>query len=239
MYNFTKFLMVAQPYAIAIVFILTYAAEHIIPERKESIDHKHDFKNIAAGLINLFLIAFVGFKFQQVIEWFNSKNFGILRIIHFSTAVQTIIGVLCIDLFMYWWHRANHEWKFLWFFHKFHHKDEKLNSTSGFRFHSGELLLSYVFKLFFFALMGINVLSILLHSIIFFPIVLFHHSNLKISERLDFFLRNFLVTPRMHRIHHSVIKSETNSNYSSLLPYWDIIFHSYIKRPAKSIKFGV
>ena len=228
-----------QPYTVAIVFIITYLAEHIIPERRETPDYKHDLKNIGVGALNLLLIAFAGFRFQKIMEWFNDKNFGLLRMVHFPSTLQIIVGVLFIDLFMYWWHRANHEWKFLWLFHKFHHQDEKLNSTSALRFHTGELLLSYIFKLFFFSLIGISVSSILVHSIILFPIILFHHSNLKISERFDLFLRKFVVTPRMHRIHHSVIKSETNSNYSSFLPYWDMIFNSYVKRPAKNIEFGI
>lgn len=239
MESLSKILETVQPYTVAIVFVLTYSAEHIIPERTEIIDHKHDLKNIAMGLINLLVIAFAGLRFQQIIEWLNNKNFGILRIFNFSSFVQILIGVLLIDVFMYWWHRANHEWKFLWFFHKFHHQDKKLNSTSALRFHTGELLLSYVFKLLFFSLIGVSVSSILVHSIILFPIILFHHSNLRISERFDLYLRKFIVTPRMHRIHHSVIKSETNSNYSSFLPYWDMMFKSYTREPEKNIEFGI
>ena len=140
---------------------------------------------------------------------------------------------------MYWWHRINHEWSFLWYFHKFHHVDTKLNSTTALRFHTGELLLSYVTKIIAFSLLGISLTAVLVHSVLLFPIIVFHHSNLKISERWDLFFRRFIVTPRMHRIHHSVIKSETNSNYSSVLPYWDMLFRSYVKKPSKEIEFGV
>jgi sterol desaturase/sphingolipid hydroxylase (fatty acid hydroxylase superfamily) len=114
-----------------------------------------------------------------------------------------------------------------------------LNSTSALRFHSGELLLSYVTKIIAFSLLGISLSAVLVHSLVFFPIIVFHHSNLRISERWDFVFRLFIVTPRMHRIHHSVIKSETNSNYSSVLPYWDRLFKSYVKKPSKEIEFGV
>lgn len=228
-----------QPYAIASVFLLTYIAEHIIPQRKEIIDHKHDIKNIVVGVFNFAFIAFVGYQFQKVIESLNNKHFGLLQLLHPSTFIHVFIGVLLIDIFMYWWHRINHEWHFLWYFHKFHHEDEKLNSTSALRFHTGELLLSYVAKIIVFSLLGISVSAILVHSLLFFPVILFHHANVKISERWDLFIRKFIVTPRMHRIHHSIIRSETNSNYSSLLPYWDILFRSYIKRPAKEIEFGI
>jgi len=216
-----------------------YLAEHIIPQRKEIIDHKHDLKNILVGVFNLGLIAVVGVQFQKAIEWLNNKDFGLLQLFNISSIIEIVLGVLLIDIFMYWWHRVNHEWRFLWYFHKFHHVDTKLNSTSVLRFHSGELLLSYVTKIIAFSLLGISLSAVLVHSLLFFPIIVFHHSNLKISEQWDLFFRRFIVTPRMHRIHHSIIKSETNSNYSSVLPYWDKLFRSYVKKPSKEIEFGV
>lgn len=233
-----KILHTVQPFAIAGVFLLTYIAEHIIPQRKEIIDHKHDLKNIGVGVFNLIIIAFAGFQFQRAIEWLNNQHFGLLQLIKGAAVFAIIIGVLLIDIFMYWWHRINHEWRFLWYFHKYHHVDTKLNSTSALRFHTGELLLSYVAKLIVFAPLGIGISAILVHSILFFPIIVFHHSNIKISDRWDLFIRRFIVTPRMHRIHHSVIGSETNSNYSSLLPYWDKLFRSYIKQRKKILNLG-
>ena len=232
-------LQTIQPYALAGVFLLTYVAEHIIPQRKEIIDHNHDLKNILVGLLNLVIIAVVGVQFQKAIEWLNNKQFGLLQLFNIPSYLAIMIGVLLIDIFMYWWHRINHEWRFLWYFHKFHHVDTKLNSTSALRFHAGELLLSYVTRIIAFSLLGISLSAILVHSLLFFPIIVFHHSNLKISERWDLFFRRFIVTPRMHRIHHSVIKSETNSNYSSVLPYWDKLFRSYVKKPSKPIEFGI
>ena len=232
-------LQTIQPYALAGVFLLTYLAEHIIPQRKEIIDHKHDLKNILVGLLNLVIIAVVGVQFQKAIEWLNNQQFGLLQLFNIPSYLAIMIGVLLIDIFMYWWHRINHEWRFLWYFHKFHHVDTKLNSTSALRFHAGELLLSYVTRIIAFSLLGISLSAILVHSLLLFPIIVFHHSNLKISERWDLFFRRFIVTPRMHRIHHSVIKSETNSNYSSVLPYWDKLFRSYVKKPSKPIEFGI
>ena len=228
-----------QPYALAGIFLLTYLAEHIIPERKENIDYKHDIKNILVGLFNLVLIALIGIQFQKAIQWLNNKHFGLLLLFNIPSLIEIVIGVLLIDIFMYWWHRVNHEWRFLWLFHKFHHVDTKLNSTSALRFHAGELLLSYVSKIIAFSLLGINLSAILVHSLLLFPIIVFHHSNIKISEPWDLTIRNIIVTPRMHRIHHSIIKSETNSNYSSILPYWDRLFRSYVKGPSKEIEFGV
>ncbi len=234
-----ELLITIQPYALAVVFLLSYLAEHIIPQRKEFIDYKHDYKNIIIGVFNLLLIAVVGVQFQKALVWLNNQHFGLLQWFDISSAITIVLGVLLIDVFMYWWHRINHEWRFLWYFHRFHHVDTKLNSTTALRFHIGELFLSYVTKIIAFSLLGVSLSAVLVHSLVFFPIVVFHHSNLKISERWDLFFRRFIVTPRMHRIHHSVIKSETNSNYSSILPYWDKLFKSYTKQPAKEIEFGV
>jgi sterol desaturase/sphingolipid hydroxylase (fatty acid hydroxylase superfamily) len=128
---------------------------------------------------------------------------------------------------------------FLWKFHRFHHKDEKLNSTSAVRFHAVELVLSYVLRFCLFPLLGVSVSTVILYSIILFPVIVFHHSNVRITEALDTLLRTIFVTPRMHRIHHSKIITETNSNYGSVFPYWDGIFKSYVAKPAKEIEFGV
>ena len=232
-------LRIIQPFALAGVFVLTYLSEHIIPQRKEIIDHNHDLKNIGVGLFNLAFVAIVGLEFQKAIAWLNNKHFGLLQLTDASPIIVIVTGVLLIDVFMYWWHRINHEWSFLWYFHKFHHLDSKLNSTSALRFHTGELLISYIIKIIIFSLLGISLSAILIHSFLLFPIIVFHHSNLKISRRWDLLFRRLIVTPHMHRIHHSVIKSETNSNYSSVLPYWDILFKSYVKQPSGNIKFGV
>ena len=152
---------------------------------------------------------------------------------------QLITGFLIADVFMYWWHRANHQVPFFWRFHSFHHTDKKLNTTSSVRFHAVELLLSYVFKVPVFAILGISPLTITVYGLIFLPVVILHHSNIRISKTVDKILRMFIVSPGMHRIHHSITKFETNSNYSSVLPYWDTLFKSYVPKSQKPIVFGI
>jgi sterol desaturase/sphingolipid hydroxylase (fatty acid hydroxylase superfamily) len=73
------------------------------------------------GVFNLVLIAVVGVQFQKAIEWLNNKHFGFLQLFNIPSTIAIVIGVLLIDIFMYWWHTINHEWRFLWYFHKFHH----------------------------------------------------------------------------------------------------------------------
>jgi sterol desaturase/sphingolipid hydroxylase (fatty acid hydroxylase superfamily) len=228
-----------QPYAIAITFGAVYLAEHIIPQRREIIDHKHDVLNILVGIFNFGIAAGGGYFLQRWLIYISQSNFGLLHLFGDKFWLKTTIGFILIDLFMYWWHRANHEIGFLWRFHRFHHKDEKLNSTSAVRFHFVELILSYLAKFCLFPLLGLNVAAVVLHAIVLFPVIVFHHSNVSISKSADHTVRLVFVSPRMHRIHHSKDVSETNSNYGSVFPYWDSLFGSYIRSPKKEIEFGV
>jgi sterol desaturase/sphingolipid hydroxylase (fatty acid hydroxylase superfamily) len=230
---------VIQPYAIGIVFLLLYLAEHIFPQRTDFKDTKHDLKNIGFGLINAVIILIGGFYFQEFISFLNHLDFGLFNLITLPFALNLAVQILCIDLFMYWWHRSNHGWAFLWRFHKFHHQDKKLNSTTALRFHVVEISLSYIARLMIFPFLGISITAILLYSLLFFPIVILHHSNISIKESLDLLIRKIIVTPHMHRIHHSRLPEETNSNYSSVFPWWDALFYSYRKKPIKEVDFGV
>jgi sterol desaturase/sphingolipid hydroxylase (fatty acid hydroxylase superfamily) len=233
------FIQAFQPYCIAVVFLLAYAAEHIFPQRTDFADIKHDLKNICIGLLNAVIIFIAGIYFQEFISYLNHIHFGMMNRISLPFYLQLILQVFLIDLFMYWWHRSNHMLPFLWRFHQFHHRDKKLNTTSALRFHLMELSLSYVARLLVFPLLGISISAILVYSVIFFPVVILHHSNISISESIDLFIRKMVVSPRMHRIHHSRIVQETNSNYGSVFPWWDSIFNSYRKQPLKEIDFGL
>ena len=237
--NLAYTLQIIQPFAAGSIFLLTYLAEHIIPQRRELIDHRHDVKNTVLGIFNTAFVFVAGYYFQQVVQYCNQQQFGLMQWLQMPNWLQLIVGFLLIDCFLYWWHRSNHVLPFLWYFHKFHHADTKMNSTTAIRFHTGELSLSFIVKLVLFPLLGIGVNAVLLHGLVLLPIIIIHHSNVKISERFDGFVRLIIVSPRMHRIHHSVIQAETDSNYSSIFPYWDKLFKTYNKLPQQPIEFGI
>lgn len=239
MNDFVPILKMIQPYALAISFVAVYLAEQILPQRKYLPDYKHDLWNMLVGLFNLVLAAGGGYLLQRWLTYTTAHNWGVIPLLPKLFWLQTSAGFLLIDVFMYGWHRANHEIKFFWRFHRFHHKDQKLNSTSAVRFHAVELILSYVVKFAVFPLLGCTVAAVILHSLVLFPVIVFHHSNIRISEKADTAIRYLLVTPRMHRIHHSKISTETNSNYGSVFPYWDKVFRSYLSKPGKEIEFGI
>jgi sterol desaturase/sphingolipid hydroxylase (fatty acid hydroxylase superfamily) len=235
----TAILRSIEPYAIAIVFMATYIAEHALPQRKEITDYKHDVVNVLFGMINLTIAAIGGYYLQKLLIYTQQKNIGLLHLLDKFRWLQISVGFILLDIFMYWWHWANHRVHFLWKFHRFHHKDEKLNSTSAVRFHAAEILFSFVPRFCLFPVVGITVTMVVLYAIVLFPVIVFHHSNVRISEKMDRLFRNIFVTPRMHRIHHSKVVAETNSNYGSVFPYWDRLFHSYTPKPSGEIEFGV
>ncbi len=171
---FADTVRVLQPFAIAISFVTIYIAEHIIPQRRELIDHKHDGKNVLVGLLNLAMAGVGGYFLQRWLTYTGSHNVCVL---HFLPAVfwlRLVVGFILIDIIMYWWHRVNHEYRFLWQFHRFHHIDEKMNSTTAIRFHGMEILFSYVVRFTLFPLLGIDIAAVFLHGLILFPVILFH-----------------------------------------------------------------
>lgn len=221
------------------VFLIIYAAEHVFPERKSIIDHKHDLFNLLIGALDFVLIFFTGLYFNKLLNWAETNQIGLMNQFALSALLKIAVEFILIDLFMYWWHRVNHELSFLWLFHKFHHKDEKMAASTVLRFHPVELFISSVVKTFIFILLGIHSWTVIFYGIILFAVITLHHSNVFITDKADLFLRNFIASPKMHRIHHSRIKNETNSNYGSVFPYWDKVFRTYIKTPSKPVEFGI
>lgn len=151
-----------------------------------------------------------------------------------------ILAILIIDLYMYLWHRWMHKWAIGWRFHKVHHTDREMNISTAYRFHIIEILASNLPKIFLIWILGIKIEWLLIYEILFAIDVIFHHSNWYLPVNIDKFLSYIIVTPNYHRLHHSQIIVETNSNYGSLLSIWDKIFltYRYSKNPER-IKLGL
>jgi sterol desaturase/sphingolipid hydroxylase (fatty acid hydroxylase superfamily) len=228
-----------QAIAVGISFFVLYLAEHIFPQRKDIINYKHELFNVFVGVANQTWLIFAGMVLFYLLEVSIHQKIGILHQFDLPYYIKFPLEFILIDCFMYWWHRLNHVIPFLWRFHSFHHKDQQMNSTSALRFHTGELFLSVLVRLLVFPLVGIDPILLIIYSTILFAGIVIHHSNIKISENSDLWFRKVFVSPRMHRIHHSNIRRETDSNYSSVFPYWDKIFKTYNKYPEAAITFGI
>ena len=153
----------------------------------------------------------------------SETSFGLLRLLALPFAAELIIGFLLMDLTFYYWHRANHVFPLFWRFHNVHHIDPDLDVSTSFRFHFGEVLYSVGFRALQIYPLGISVFTFLVYELVFQCATLFHHSNVRLPIKLERALNKVMVTPRMHGIHHSTLRDETNSNYSVIFRWWDSI----------------
>lgn len=201
---------------------------------------RHGAGNLMIGLINgvVLTIGFTGLIVAAA-DWGAIHRVGLLHRLNLPLGTERLIGFLTFDLWMYLWHRANHTVPVLWRFHRVHHSDLEVDATSAYRFHLGEMLLSTLLRLAVIPLLGISVGNLVFYELILQPVILFHHSNIALPERWDRWMRKLIVSPNMHRVHHSEIPVETNSNYASIFSFWDRIWKTYRQRELKTIRYGL
>ncbi len=228
-----------QMIVLAVVFALQFLFEHIYPQRKDVNDWKNERYNITIGVLNIILSLVPASLMVSWLQLIDEKDFGLLQQLAFPFPVHLLLSIFFLDAWMYAWHRMNHTFPLLWRFHIFHHRDKKMNSTTALRFHFVELLLSYPGKALVCFIAGISYPAILVYEILFFTSVVIHHSNIYTGKKFDNIYKKLFVSPHMHRIHHSIRKEETNSNYSSLFSFWDRLFGSWTEKPKGPITFGV
>ena len=135
-----------------------------------------------------------------------------------------LLHVLILDFWLYWWHRINHQWSLLWRFHRIHHLDSWLDTTSALRFHFGEVLLSAVARLPVILLLGISFTSVLAYEAVILLCAIFHHSNIRLPLMVENGLSKLIITPGIHWVHHHAIRRDTDSNYGTLFSFWDRLF---------------
>jgi len=206
---------------------------------------KHALRNLFIGAVNGLLVSFVfvGLWLASAV-WAAESRFGLMHWLQDATGLPAWLhafgGILLLDFWTYAWHRMNHEIPFFWRFHSVHHSDNKMDVTTANRFHLGEIFFSSLFRIPLIALFGVYLWELVLYEIIMFAIVQFHHSNVGLPEKYDRVLRILIVTPNMHRVHHSRWQPETDSNYSSLFSFWDRIARTFRLNPKpESIQLGL
>ncbi len=160
-------------------------------------------------------------------------GWGLLNNVGLPFWLKLVIGIVVLDLVIYLQHVIFHAIPILWRLHMMHHADLDYDLTTGLRFHPIEIILSMVIKLSVVAALGPPATAVLIFEIILNGMAMFNHGNIRIPLGLDRILRYFMVTPDMHRVHHSVIIRETNSNFGFNLPWWDRLFGTYKAQPSK------
>lgn len=161
-----------------------------------------------------------------------AQGWGLLRLIPLPSWAEGLAAIIVLDFFIYVQHIFFHRVSLFWRFHRMHHTDLDIDVTSGARFHPGEILLSVVIKMGVVLAIGAPAWSVIVFEILLNATSMFNHSDIFIPERADRMLRRLVVTPDMHRVHHSVVIRETDSNYGFNFPWWDRIFGTYRAQPA-------
>ncbi|MDY6976258.1 MAG: sterol desaturase family protein [Pseudomonadota bacterium] len=145
-----------------------------------------------------------------------------------------VVSVLLLDMLIYWQHRLFHTVPFLWRFHKMHHADSHVDTTTGLRFHPVEIAISLGVKALAVAILGIPAIAIVIFEVALNGFALFNHANIRIPQKWDDRIGWVLITQRLHRIHHSQAKTESNSNYGFSVSWWDRLFKSFTPRAKQS-----
>lgn len=160
-----------------------------------------------------------------------SKGWGVLSMVALPLWLEILIAVAVLDIAVYAQHVVSHKVPFLWRFHKVHHADRDIDVTTGSRFHPIEILASMAYKLVCVIALGPAAIAVFIFEVLLNASAMFSHSNIKIPLGLDNLMRRIIVTPDMHRVHHSIIRRETDSNYGFFLSVWDRLFRTYIAQP--------
>jgi sterol desaturase/sphingolipid hydroxylase (fatty acid hydroxylase superfamily) len=179
-------------------------------------------RNLGLFGINLLLSPLV---VLPVTVWAEGFSLG-LRPAWWSGWPGLALDLVLLDLWIYWWHRANHEIPLLWRFHQVHHFDELLDSTSALRFHFGEVLLSAVVRALVVILLDLPLASVLLFEALVLSSAIFHHSDARLPPRLEALLSRAFITPSIHWVHHHALRADTDSNSGTIFSFWDPLFRS-------------
>ncbi|MBV8827430.1 MAG: sterol desaturase family protein [Hyphomicrobiales bacterium] len=158
------------------------------------------------------------------------NGWGVFHALNLRLSVASLLGFLALDLAIYAQHVAFHKVPLLWRLHRLHHADLDIDVTTGVRFHPFEILISMLIKIAVVIALGIPPIAVFVFEVVLNATSMFNHGNVSMPSWLDRLLRLIVVTPDMHRVHHSIAAHETDSNYGFNLPWWDRLFRTY--RPA-------
>lgn len=222
----------------AVVFIVLGVMEVVIPDRKAV--HSR-LQRWPGNLLILLIGNGIGRMMTPLLPFaaalFSLRNdWGLCGIGTVPFWIKIVITVLILDFWVYLQHLLFHKISGLRALHRMHHTDTHLDVTSALRFHPLEILISILYKSALVLALGLEPLGVAVFEILLNSSAMFNHANIRLSPRLDAVIRLLIVTPDFHRIHHSRIKEERNSNYGFFLSFWDRIFSTYIKEPSGDIK---
>lgn len=220
------------------VFVIMAAAEYFWPRRTQSIQRSKRWPhNLALVALDVLVVRLVFPVSLAGFALITARNgWGIFPALHLPFWLTVLLSLVLLDLIIYWQHVLFHKVPVLWRLHRVHHADTEFDVTTALRFHPFEILLSMGIKFAAVAALGIPPEATILFETLLNACAMFNHGNINLPTRIDRLLRYILVTPDMHRVHHSTITVETNSNYGFNIPVWDRLFGTYRAQPIEGHK---
>ena len=216
------------------VFVLMAVLETALPRRARALDRGRRWPSnlglVALGTVVVRLVFPI--TAMGVAMAAEARGVGLIPWLGLPPWAEVLAAVVLLDLAIYLQHVLFHAVPGLWRLHRMHHADLDFDVTTGLRFHPVEIILSMGLKLMVVVALGAPPLAVLVFEVLLNATAMFNHANLRLPAALDRVLRPLLVTPDMHRVHHSVVPRETNSNFGFNLALWDRLFGTYIAQPA-------
>lgn len=215
------------------LFVVLALLEWLAPRRERRTGRQRRWlTNWAISILDSLVLRLV-FKTAAVggAIWAAENGVGLFNMVETPDWLALAASLLALDLAIWFSHLASHKVPLFWRLHRMHHSDIEIDVTTAIRFHPIEILLSMLWKYLVVIALGAPATSVLIFEIVLNGVALFNHANLRLPARLDAWLRLFIVTPDMHRVHHSTDPRETNSNYGFNLPVWDRMFGTYVAQP--------
>ncbi len=218
------------------LFVLFAGLEVLVPRRSRSLTRGRRWAtNLVLTVLNTFALRGLAFVLPLLAIGAaldaRAQGWGLLNRVNWPHWAELLLAVLILDLAIWTQHLVTHKVPVFWRFHRVHHADRDMDVTTGFRFHPVEILASMGLKIGLIYLLGPSALAVLVFEILLSGTALFNHANVALPAPLDRALRLVLVTPDMHRVHHSARRDEHDSNYGFALSLWDRIFRTYVPEP--------
>ena len=232
---------VLRLFSFSAIFIMMVFLEWLAPDRVQRHPRSRRWPvNIGLVVVSnlavrvLFPIAAVG-----IATWSSVNHVGLLSVLHLPRFVELILAIVILDGAIWLQHVASHRIPLLWRLHLVHHTDLDLDVTSGTRFHPIEIVFSLLYKMLVVLALGPSAVAVVLFEILLNAMAVFNHANVALPHALDSVLRWVIVTPDVHRTHHSVIASEGHANFGFNLVIWDRLFGTYVHAPKRPLVLGL
>jgi sterol desaturase/sphingolipid hydroxylase (fatty acid hydroxylase superfamily) len=222
----------------AAVFVAMAAIELLLPKRKLSMSKgRRWLTNLGIAAVDtlvLRLMTLVAVPIAAVAAAFYAEQhgLGLLNNVSWPGSVKVIVALLVLDFAIWFQHLVSHKVPIFWRLHQVHHADRDIDVTTAVRFHPVEIALSMLWKIVVVVPLGASPFAVFLFEVILNACATFNHANIALPTWLDRFVRIFIVTPDMHRVHHSVLRTEHNRNYGFNLSLWDRLFRTYLAEPS-------